>query len=176
MVGHGVHRHGASRPDGRRFARTAAGLAVWMAAVWALGLAGSAVQPGGGTDTLKTRLTQPAPLGTDDLAALIAESAHVIEGRTLRVSDGTTTAPVDAGSRAVLFVILGGSLPVEDLGLRTTPAGTFRVLRSPATPPRSEIGAKQSLWIDIGSLLPARYEFVYEVPGMGDLVYDLRFD
>jgi hypothetical protein len=37
----------------------------------------------------------------------------------------------------------------------------------------SELDAMQTLWIDIDSLVPRRYEFAYSSPGFGDYAFDL---
>lgn len=126
--------------------------------------------------TLQRRLAEPAVLRPDELAALIGHTAQAVEGRRLRVTDGTISRPVDERGRQVLFLVLSGTVPLEDVGVRTSDGGRVRGLRAPATPPRSEVGAKQTLWIDIDTLLPRRFEFAYEVPGLGDLAYDLVFD
>jgi hypothetical protein len=127
-------------------------------------------------DALRTRLAESSVLPPEEVAALINQTRQVIEGRRLRVTDGTTSSVVDERGRDVLFVILSGTVPIEDVGVQPTPAGRVRGLRAPATPPRSEVGAKQTLWIDIATLLPRRFEFAYEVPGLGDIAYDLVFD
>ena len=36
-----------------------------------------------------------------------------------------------------------------------------------------EIEAAQRLWVDIGTLLPHRYQFTYAFPGYGDYEYQL---
>lgn len=128
------------------------------------------------TVALRTRLAEPAVLRPEEVAALINQTSQAIDGRRLRVTDGTTSSAVDERGRDVLFVILSGTVPIEDVGLQLTAAGSVRGLRAPATPPRSEVGAKQTLWIEIATLLPRRFEFAYEVPGLGDVAYDLVFD
>ncbi|MBM3773027.1 MAG: hypothetical protein FJW27_17425 [Acidimicrobiia bacterium] len=135
-----------------------------------------AQETGSATAALRSRLAEPAALAPDELMALIHHTNQAIEGRRLRVTDGTTSSPVDDRGRDVLFVTLSGTVPVEDIGLQSAPAWRLRGLRAPATPPRSEVGAKQTLWIDIATLLPRRFEFAYEIPGLGDITYDLVFD
>lgn len=125
---------------------------------------------------LRARLAESAVLRPEEIAELINQTSRIIDGRKLRVADGAVSSPVDERGRDVLFVILSGSVPIEDVGVRSTAAGSVRGLRAPATPPRSEVGAKQTLWIDIATLLPRRFEFAYEVAGLGDIAYDLVFD
>jgi hypothetical protein len=50
---------------------------------------------------------------------------------------------------------------------------TLRGLNANATPPMSEIDASQTLWIDVDTFQPRRYEFAYSMPGLGDSAYDL---
>lgn len=127
------------------------------------------------TATLRARLAEPAVLRPEEVAELISQTTQAIEGRGLRVTDGTTSSAVDDRGREILFIILSGTVPIEDVGLQATGSGRVRGLRAPATPPRSEVGAKQTLWIDVATLLPRRFEFAYEVPGLGDIAYDLMF-
>lgn len=125
---------------------------------------------------LQVRLADARPLAADELGRLISASAAAIDGRPVRVSDGQSSAPVDATGREVLFLVLSGLVPVKDAGVRRSGTATFRGLSAVATPPRSEIGARQTLWIDIETQLPRRFEFAYEVAGLGDVAYDLEFD
>ena len=39
----------------------------------------------------------------------------------------------------------------------------------------SEVDATQTLWIDVDTFVPKRYEFQYSMPGFGDYAYDLTF-
>jgi len=49
----------------------------------------------------------------------------------------------------------------------------WRGLTTGATPAMSELDAMQTLWIDVDSFVPRRYEFAYSSPGFGDYSYDL---
>lgn len=135
-----------------------------------------AQEPSPAIAALRERLVAPSPLAADEVTTLIQMASRAIEGRRLRVSDGVTSNAVDDRGREVLFVVLTGALPIEDVGLRSADGRRQRGLRAPATPPRSEVGAKQTLWIDVATLLPRRFEFAYEVQGLGDIAYDLVFD
>ncbi|MGE3511065.1 MAG: hypothetical protein AB7N65_19510 [Vicinamibacterales bacterium] len=129
-----------------------------------------------GDPALQVRLADDRPLTADELGRLVAASAAAIDGRPVRASDGPSSALVDATGREVLFLVLSGLVPVKDAGVRRSGTATLRGLSAVATPPRSEIGARQTLWIDIATQLPKRFEFAYELAGLGDVAYDLEFD
>jgi hypothetical protein len=127
-------------------------------------------------EAFRARLTMSIELSRDDQARLIAASAQAMSGKVARIQDGPLTHNLDDKSRAGIFAILTGRLPVEDGGLRTTARGTWRGLRAPATPVQSEIDASETLSIDTETLLPRRFEFTYSMPGMGDAAFDLTFE
>jgi hypothetical protein len=127
-------------------------------------------------EAFRARLTAIAELSRDDQARLIAASARAMSGKVARIQDGPLTHDMDDKSRAAIFAILTGRLPVEDGGLRTTAGGVLRGLRAPATPVQSEVDATETLWIDTETLLPRRFEFTYSMPGFGDAAFDLTFE
>jgi hypothetical protein len=142
-------------------------------------LAGSAAaQPGAvdSSEAFRARLKANVELSQDDRTRLIAESARAMAGKVARIQDGPLTHDLDDKSRAGIFAILTGRLPVEDGGLRMAGGGTLRGLRAPATPPQSEVDASETLWIDLETLLPRRFEFTYSMPGFGDAAFDLTFE
>lgn len=124
---------------------------------------------------VRARLRQATPLTVDEIARAVDAINTTIARRPVTVTDGVQSAAVEAPARDLLLLVLSGTVAVADLGLKTGPTGAVRGLRSPATPPRSEVGASQILWIDVESLVPRRFEFLYDVPGMGDIAYDLVF-
>lgn len=124
---------------------------------------------------VRSRFAQPQLMTPDEVGRGVAAIRAAMGGRSVVVTDGVSSSPVDERGRDMLFVILSGQVAVADIGLKATPSGTLRGLRSPATPPRSEVAASQILWIDPATLLPTRFEFLYDVPGMGDVAYDLVF-
>jgi hypothetical protein len=124
----------------------------------------------------RARLTANAELSRDDQARLIAASAQAMSGKVARIQDGPLTQDLDDKSRAGIFAILTGRLPVEDGGLRTTAGVTLRGLKAPATPVQSEVDATETLRIDTATLLPRRFEFTYSMPGFGDAAFDLTFE
>ena len=149
------------------------GGAVWLAAL--LAASPALAQDGQNPALVRARLADAKPLTTQEIGLAVEAINGAIAQRSLTVIDGPQTAQVDDRTRPMLLLVLSGMVAVADLGLKTTSTGTVRGLRSPATPPRSEVGANQILWIDIDSLVPRRFEFLYDVPGMGDIAYDLVF-
>jgi hypothetical protein len=125
---------------------------------------------------VRARLADVTPLSAEEIGHAIEAINATIARRPFKVTDGTQLSLVDDRARDMLLLVLSGTVAVADLGLKTTATGTVRGLRSPATPPRSEVAANQILWIDVESLVPRRFEFLYDVPGMGDIAYDLIFD
>jgi hypothetical protein len=137
----------------------------------------AAQTPGaGGDEAFRARLKANAELSRDDQSRLIAAAARAMSGKVARIQDGPLTQDLDDKSRAGIFAILTGRLPVDDGGLRTTTGSTLRGLRAPATPPQSEVDATETLWIDTETLLPRRFEFTYSMPGFGDAAFDLTFE
>jgi hypothetical protein len=124
----------------------------------------------------RARLQASGELSRDDQARLIGAAARAMSGKVARIQDGPLTQDLDDKSRAGIFAILTGRLPVVDGGLRTIDGGTMRGLRAPATPPQSEVDATETLWIDTETLLPRRFEFTYSMPGFGDAAFDLTFE
>ena len=64
---------------------------------------------------------------------------------------------------------------VYDGGLRVDGKNVWRGLKTGGTAAMSELDATQTLWIDVDSFVPRRYEFEYSSPGFGDYAYDLTF-
>lgn len=127
-------------------------------------------------DTFRARLNAKSELSREDRARLISEAARAMAGKVARIQDGPLTQDLDDKSRAGIFAILTGRLPVVDGGLRSTAGATLRGLIAPATPVQSEVDATETLWIDTATLLPRRFEFTYSMPGFGDAAFDLTFE
>jgi hypothetical protein len=128
------------------------------------------------TAAFRDRLQTDVELSRDDRARLIDGAARAMAGKVARIQDGPLTQALDEKTRARIFSMLTGRLPVDDGGRRTTAAGTWRGLRAPATPVQSEVDATDTLWIDTVTLLPRRFEFTYSMPGFGDAAFDLTFE
>lgn len=133
-------------------------------------------QVGDATETLRARLGAATELSRDERARLIEAAARAMAGKVARIQDGPLTHDLDDKTRARIFAILTGRLPVDDGGLRTAAGYTMRGLRAPATPVQSEVDASETLWIDTATLLPRRFEFTYSMPGFGDAAFDLTFE
>jgi hypothetical protein len=131
---------------------------------------------GGQHSATKARLKSPMPLTRQEIAPVLEAVGRAIAARVPRVRQGAVTRPLDERERAQLFDVLADAGGLEDVGLRTMGGVTLRGLRSPATSPQSEIEATGTVWIDVGTLLPRRYEFAYAMPGFGDFGYDLTFE
>lgn len=127
-------------------------------------------------EAVRARLARPEPMTPEEIAAALAAIARTMRGRTVRATDGHEVITVDQQGQNVLFAVLTGTLPVQDVGLQDGGGGQVRGFRAPATPARSEVGAKQTLWIDVRRLLPTRFELLYEVPGIGDAAFDFRIE
>lgn len=127
-------------------------------------------------EAVRSRLARADRLSPEEIAPAIEAITRTIRGRSIKVTDGRETMTLDDGGQAVVLALLSGALPIEDLGLRQTGTGAVRGFRSPATPPRSEIGAKQTLWVDVKTLEPRRFELVYEIPGDDDAAFDIRVE
>jgi len=125
---------------------------------------------------LKARLASPGRLSPDEIARTLEAVGRTIRGRTPRVRQGGVTRPLDEKERAQLFDVLADPRGLEDVGVERLDEATVRGLRVPATSPQSEIEAFGTVWIDVASLLPRRYEFAYAMPGFGDVALDLTFE
>jgi hypothetical protein len=125
---------------------------------------------------IKARLASPAKLSQDDAARALDAIGRAMGGRAPRVTQGAVTRPLDEKERAQIFDVLADARGLEDVGIRQIGGATVRGLRVPATSPQSEIEATGTVWIDVDSLLPRRYDFAYAMPGFGDTTLDLTFE
>ncbi len=121
------------------------------------------------------RLKTSAPLTHAEMGQLVGHTLAAIGGRPARVRDGTTVRTLDAKAQAEVLAVLSGELPVSDAGVRQADNRILRGIEGPATPAHSELDAAQTLWIDVDTLLPHRFELIYSLPGFGDYAYDLIF-
>jgi hypothetical protein len=125
---------------------------------------------------VRTRLQSPSKLAQADISQLLPAVNRAMGGRPPLLRQGAVTRPMDEKERNAVFNVLADASDLEDVGLKTIGGAATRGLRAPATSPQSEIEAMATLWIDIGTLLPRRYEYAYAMPGFGDFSYDLTFD
>jgi hypothetical protein len=125
---------------------------------------------------IKDRLRASEPLTEDDIARTLDAVGRAMSGKGPRVKQGALTRQLDERERAQLFNVLGDPRGLTDAGLRTIDSAMVRGVRAPATSPQSEIEATGTVWIDVNSLLPRRYEFTYATAGFGDTAFDLVFE
>ncbi len=121
------------------------------------------------------RLKSSAPLTYPEVNQLVSYTLAAIDGRPIRVRDQGTIRTLDAQRRAEVLTVLGGGAPVSDAGLRNADNRTLRGIEGPGTPARSELDAAQTLWIDVETFLPHRFELTYSLPGFGDYAYDIAW-
>ena len=152
-----------------------AALAAMLTAGAAIGVALGAIRCGGPDRSLTRRLESPAPLSQDDIARILDATGRAMAGRTPLVRQGAVTRPLDEKERAQVFDVLADPRGLEDAGIQHIGDETVRGLRAPATSPQSEIEATGTVWLDVHTLLPRRYDFVYAMPGFGDVTLDLTF-
>jgi hypothetical protein len=121
----------------------------------------------------RERLLASESLTHAEVNQLVAGTLAAVGGRPLRVRDGEAVRTLDGRGRAEVLAVLGGNFPVSDAGVRTTGGVTLRGVEGPATPSHSELDAAQTLWIDLETFLPQRFELTYSMPGFGDYAHDL---
>lgn len=125
---------------------------------------------------IKARLQSPTKLTQDEIGQTLAGINRAMGGRVPLLRQGAVTRQMDEKERNAVFNVLADPRDLEDMGIRTVDGAARRGLRAPATSPQSEIEAVATVWIDVGTLLPRRYEYAYAMPGFGDFSYDLTFD
>lgn len=123
----------------------------------------------------QARLGEPGRLSDTELWRLAALSVDAMGDRIVRARDGVNLRLLESRDRATTFALFSGNVPLEDGGVRRDGSITMRGLRGPGTPIHSEVDAEQTLWIDVDTLLPTRFELTFSMPGMGDAAYDLVF-
>ena len=121
------------------------------------------------------RLKTSAPLTYPELNQLVGYTLAAIGGRPIRVRDQGTIRTLDAQKRAEVLTVLDGGPPVSDAGLRDADNRALRGIEGPGTPVHSELDAAQTLWIDVETFLPHRFELTYSLPGFGDYAHDIAW-
>ena len=124
---------------------------------------------------LRARLRQQTRLTPTEIHTLFEQIGPAIADRQVTVKEGALTRTLNDEQRAAVLGMLGDPAAVYDAGLRTDGGNVWRGLRTGATSPMSELDAMQTLWIDVDTFTPRRYEFEYSSPGFGDYAYDLAF-
>ena len=121
------------------------------------------------------RLKTAAPLTQAEIGQLTSHTLAAVGGRPISVREHAAVRTLDEKARAEILTVLGGGVPVSDAGLRTADDRLLRGIEGPATPARSELDAAQTLWVDISTFLPHRFELTYSLPGFGDYAYDIAW-
>jgi len=125
---------------------------------------------------VRNRLKASEPLTEDDIERTLEAVGRAMSGKGPRIRQGALTRQLDEKERGQLFDVLGDPRGLADAGLRTIDGTMVRGVRAPATSPQSEIEATGTVWIDVNSLLPRRYELTSAMPGFGDRAFDLVFE
>jgi hypothetical protein len=123
--------------------------------------------------SMRARLKEERRLTPDEIRAFFDQIAPGVGDRKVSVKQGAVTRELSAEERTSVLGILSDPARVYDEGPRREGNSIWRGLTTGATPAMSELDAMQTLWIDIDSLVPCRYEFAYSSPGFGDYAYDL---
>lgn len=122
---------------------------------------------------MRARLKEERRLTPDEIRAFFDQIALVVGDRKVNVKQGAITRELSSEERASVLRMLSDPNSVYDEGLRREGGSTWRGLTTGATPATSELDAMQTLWFDVDSFVPRRYEFQYSSPGFGDYAYDL---
>jgi hypothetical protein len=125
--------------------------------------------------SMRARLKEERRLAPDEIRAFFDQIAPGVGDRKVSVKQGAVTRELSAEERTSVLGILSDPGRVYDEGLRREGNSIWRGLTTGATPAMSELDAMQTLWIDVDSFVPRRYEFAYSSPGFGDYAFDLVF-
>jgi hypothetical protein len=124
---------------------------------------------------LRTRLKQETRLTPTEIHTLFEQIGPAIADKKVTVKEGALVRTLNDEQRTAVLGMLSDPAVVYDAGLKTDGGNVWRGLRTGATSPMSELDAMQTLWIDVETFTPRRYEFEYSSPGFGDYAYDLAF-
>jgi len=122
---------------------------------------------------LRERLKESMQLTPDELSDLVTETRKTVDGKTVTMMHDGTAKAIEGEDRELVFGMLEDTAGLFDEGLRMNGTATLRVLNAPAKSDNAEVEASRKLWVDIDTLVPQRFEFVYGVPGYGDYAVDL---
>src|SRR5262245_15475947 len=125
---------------------------------------------------MRARLKQESRLTPEEVRAFFDQIAPAIANKKVMVREGALARALDDRQRTSVLGMLSDPASVYDGGLRVDGKNIWRGLKTGGTAVLSELDATQTLWVDIGTFVPRRYEFEYSSPGFGDYAYDLTFD
>jgi len=124
---------------------------------------------------MRTRIKQETRLTPAEMRTFFDQIAVSIAGEKVMVREGALTRSLDDQQRGSVLGLLSDPESVADGGLKVEGEHMWRGVEADATPALAELSATQTLWIDVDSFVPRRYEFTYSSPGFGDYAYDLTF-
>jgi hypothetical protein len=122
---------------------------------------------------MRARLKQESRLTPNEIRTFFDQVAPVIANKRVTVTEGALTRALDDEQRTSVLGMLSDPGSVYDGGLKVDGKNAWRGLKTGGTTPLSELDATQTLWIDVDTFVPKRYEFEYSSPGFGDYSYDL---
>ena len=121
----------------------------------------------------RTRLKQDARLTPDELRRFAAEAGQAVGQKTLKVSKGGIVQVAEKDQRLAILGVLADPGDAYEADIRKDGATVLRGIASNITPALAEIDTIQTLWIDVDTFLPRRYEVTHSVPGFDDASYEL---
>lgn len=151
---------------------------MWRAAwvvIAAVSVAGCRAGEDPARASMRARLKQEMRLTPAEVRELFAQVAPAIAGKQLRVTQGALSRTLEEQERTSVLGMLSDPGEVYDGGLKVDGKNVWRGLKTGGATVLSELDATQTLWIDVDSFVPRRYEFEYSSPGFGDYAYDLTF-
>jgi hypothetical protein len=122
---------------------------------------------------LRARLKQTSQLSRDDLGKTLDEIGRTLEGKKVAAKQETVSQELTKEQRDVVLGMLTERGGVFDEGLEKSGDLTVRVINAPGISANPEYSAARRLLVDVETFLPKRFEFKYEVEGMGDYAFDL---
>jgi len=122
---------------------------------------------------LRARLKQETRLTDEELGILVSQVSKSIGDKRVRVTHDGVTNDLDAGQREVVLGMFSNRVGMFDEGLKNVAGRAVRVLNAPGISEYREYVATRRIMVDVETLLPSRFEFSYEFPGMGDYAFDL---
>jgi hypothetical protein len=124
---------------------------------------------------MRARLRQETRLTPDEIRRFFDQIAPAIADKKVSVKEGALTRALDEPQRTSVLGMLSDPGSVYDGGLKVDGKNVWRGVKTGGTAALSELDATQTLWIDVDTFIPRRYEFEYSSPGFGDYAYDLSF-
>jgi hypothetical protein len=124
---------------------------------------------------MRVRLKQDTRLTPAEIEKLFNQIAPTVAEKRVTVRQGALSRTLDDAQRVSVLGMLADPGAVYDAGLRVQGKSVWRGLKTGGTAPLSELDATQTLWIDVDTFVPRRYEYEYSSPGFGDYTYDLTF-